>query len=93
MVSIIGHKLQRLASSWLYICTELNQFWLCSNSILGLRHTDEILVTKTMVEMTKCYFKCRQRKLNNREKGGRIREVKAEERARQAEVTPDKHKK
>ena len=38
--------------------TELDQFWLCANSILGLHHIDEIMVMKTMVEMTKCYFKC-----------------------------------
>ena len=38
---------------------ELDQFWLCSNSILGLHIIDEIIITKTMVEMTKCYFKYR----------------------------------
>ena len=37
---------------------ELNQFWLCGNSVLDLHIIDEIMVTKTMVEMTKCYFKC-----------------------------------
>ena len=47
-----------MATNWLYIHIELDQFWLCGKSILGLHYIDEIMVTKTMVEMTKCYFKC-----------------------------------
>ena len=46
-----------MASSWLYIHIKLDQFWLCGNSILGLHYIDEIMVMKTMVEMTNCYFK------------------------------------
>ena len=46
MASITRHKLQRVL------------VWLCGNSILGLCHIDEIMVTKTMVEMTNCYFEC-----------------------------------
>ena len=50
MVSVIGHKLQRVLFGFGFVVA---QYWVYI--IL-----DDFMVTKTMVEMTKCYFKCEQ---------------------------------